>query len=47
MTPPDRAENRRLTGRVLAETSDLADLWPGLGPRELLDGSGDLDPVEE
>ncbi|MEU9356689.1 hypothetical protein AB0D35_01015 [Streptomyces sp. NPDC048301] len=47
MTPAGRAGNRRLTGRVLAETSDLADLWPGLRPRELLDSSGDLDPMEE
>ncbi|WP_432168625.1 PucR family transcriptional regulator [Streptomyces sp. bgisy031] len=30
----------QITGRVLAETSDLADLWLALQARELLDGSG-------
>ncbi|WP_432103545.1 helix-turn-helix domain-containing protein [Streptomyces sp. bgisy091] len=37
----------QITGRVLAQTSDLADLWLALQAGELLDGSGDLDSLEE
>ncbi|MFG2924907.1 hypothetical protein ACGFYA_25810 [Streptomyces sp. NPDC048305] len=44
---PAAGGSRWITGRVLAETSDLADLRSALRAGELLDGSGDMDSMKE